>query len=188
MSTPAPRAITALPKGPLTPQQQLEAAQRVHAQAEHRVQLGLQLFKAAEARVVGQQAQLDQIKAEQDALRQRVETDVASSLHAYDQWVGQMDENFTRAIRGLEDRVDQLQQQWSATQTRLEEMMKRSQVMLDQSRAMLSTAATQPAPTVAPQAKAAAAPLPLDERQVSDEEMSIYRTLLRRMQDEKDAA
>lgn len=172
----------------MSPQQQLEAVRRVQAQAEHRVQLGVQFFKAAEARVTGQQAQIDQLKAEQDALRERVETDVGRTIHAYDQWVGQMDENFTRTIHNLEKRVDELHAQWDATQARLDEMMKRAQATLDQSRAMLECAAPDTPTTPPPQARAATAPMPLDERQVSDEEISIYRTLLRRMQDEKDAA
>ncbi len=178
--------MATLPKGAMTPQQQLEAVRKVQSQAEQRVQLGLQLFKAAESRVAGQQAQIDQIRAEQDALRERVETDVGRTLHAYDQWVGQMDENFTKAIRGLERRVDELHDQWTATQSRLDDMMKRAQATLDQSRAMLECASGVEGAT--PQIKAAVAPLPLDERQVSDEELGVYRTLLRRMRDEKDAA
>lgn len=183
--------IGRLPRGPLTPQQQLEAAQRVQAQAEHRIALSTQFFKAAEARVAGQQAQLDQLKAEQDAMRERLETDVTKTLHAYDQWVGQMDENFTRTIRQLEDRVDKLHEQWVATQARLDTMMKRSTAMLEQSRDLLAKSihARHTAAEVPPAPSATPAPpqaRPAKDDAISPQELSIYRTLLRRMQDERD--
>lgn len=174
-----------LPHEPLTPQQQLEAARRVQAQAEHRLQLSTQFFKAAEARVAGQQAQLDQIKAEQDALRERLEQDVTRTLHAYDQWVGRMDENFTRTIRELEQRVDKLQEQWAVTQARLDRMMQRSAQMLEQSRALLARS-TPPQAAVRMTSPAMSDPQGDGVDAVTSEELSIYQTLLRRMQDEAD--
>ncbi len=123
------QVIPGLPRKPLTPEQQLEALSRVQSQAEARVELGLKLFKAAENHTRSQQKMLDQIKAEQQQLRDQVNEDVAKSLHAYDQWVGQMDENFTRSLQNLEAKIERLQENWMATQQRIETMIERSAQM-----------------------------------------------------------
>ena len=181
------------------PQRQLESLRQVQAQAEQRVQLGMQLFKAAEARVASQQAMIEAVRAEQDRLREQMHEDVTRSLHAYDQWVGQIDENFTHAIRALEHKVEAMQRQWQQTQGKVEGMMKRAEALLDQSRVMVADsaaklgpaapAAAKPAPAAA---KAAPAAPPVDaakattSEQVSEVEMDLYRKLLRRMHDEQD--
>jgi flagellar biosynthesis chaperone FliJ len=123
------QVIPGLPRKPLTPEQQLEALSRVQSQAEARVELGLKLFKAAENHTRSQQKMLEQIKAEQQQLRDQVNEDVAKSLHAYDQWVGQMDENFTRSLQNLEAKIERLQENWMATQHRIEAMIERSAQM-----------------------------------------------------------
>ena len=129
-----PGPLPGLPRGPLTAQQQQEAVRRTQAQAEQRVKLGLQLFKAAEAHTRQQQDMLAQLKGEQEKLRVELQDDVARSIHAYDQWVGRIDESFTNAIQELEKKVGVLQNQWSGTQDRVEAMMKRSEALLDQAR------------------------------------------------------
>ncbi|MEE9212814.1 MAG: hypothetical protein V3U29_09190 [Phycisphaeraceae bacterium] len=150
-----PGKLPGVPRGPLSPQQQLEALKRVQAQAEQRVKLGLQLFKAAEAHTMHQQNVLQQVRAEQGRLRGQLQHDVARSLQAYDQWVGQIDESFTKAIQALDEKVGKLQSDWRQTQRRIESTMRRSEALLDQARYLVESAAkdagqTIPSPTAAP--------------------------------------
>jgi len=130
-------SLTSLSRQPLTPQQQIEALKRVQGQAEQRVKLGMQLFKAAEARLSSHTDVLQQIKTLQDRLREQVNDDVAKSLHAYDQWIGQIDESFTNAIRQLEEKVDAVQSNITKSEGRIEEMLMRAEAMLDQSRYLM---------------------------------------------------
>ncbi len=122
---------------PLTPEQQMQALKRVQAQAEQRVKLGMQLFKAAEARLSSQTDIVQQIKTLQKQLREQVNNDVAKSLHQYDQWIGQIDESFTTAIRKLEEKVDAVQANISKSEARMRDMLDRAEAMLDQSRCLL---------------------------------------------------
>lgn len=133
------QALPGLPRKPLTHEQQLEAISRVQSQAESRVELGLKLFKAAENHTRSQQKMLEQIKVEQQQLRDQVNEDVAKSLHTYDQWVGQMDETFTRSLQNLEDKIEKLQENWMATQQRIEAMIERSAELFAQSHGMNNT-------------------------------------------------
>ncbi len=126
---PIPQARTAS-RLPLTPQQQMEAIQRVQAQAEQRVELGLKLFKAAQTQTDAHKDVIAKIKTEQQELRDEVHRDVAQSLHSYDQWVGQIDETFTRSIEALEEKIEKLQATWTHTQQRIETMIQRSSQML----------------------------------------------------------
>ena len=142
-----PGSLPGLPRGPLTAEQQQEAVRRTQAQAEHRVKLGLQLFKAAEAHTRQQHDMLAQLKGEQEKLRVELQDDVARSIHAYDQWVGRIDESFTNAIQELEKKVGVLQSQWSGTQDRVETMMKRSETLLDQARQLTESSAASSAKT-----------------------------------------
>ena len=96
------RPLPGLPEMSLTPQQQAEALRRIQNQTEQRVKLGVQLFKAAEARVSQHQALLDRIRAEQEQFRARFTQDMVKSFQTYDQWVGQIDETLTDALRELE--------------------------------------------------------------------------------------
>lgn len=129
--------LTGFNRQPLTPEQQLQALKRVQAQAEQRVKLGMQLFKAAEARLSNQTDVLQQIKTLQKQLREQVNNDVAQSLHQYDQWIGQIDESFTTAIRKLEEKVDAVQANISKSEARMRDMLDRAESMLDQSRCLL---------------------------------------------------
>jgi flagellar biosynthesis chaperone FliJ len=121
----------------MSPEQQLEALQKVQAQAEQRVKLGMQLFKAAEAHTSQHRAILDEVKAEQSRFRDELTQDVTRSLHAYDQWVGQIDDTISDSIKSLEDKMDKLTSDWAKTQQRIESMMKRSEALLDQSRCLV---------------------------------------------------
>ena len=149
---------------PLTPEQQMQALKRVQAQAEQRVKLGMQLFKAAEARLSSQTDIVQQIKTLQKQLREQVNNDVAQSLHQYDQWIGQIDESFTTAIRKLEEKVDAVQANISKSEARMRDMLDRAEAMLDQSRCLLQQKSLKlpemPKPTnhVAPPASKSIAP------------------------------
>lgn len=141
-SKPKGQPLPALPRQPLTPQQQAEALKRTQAQAEQRVKLGVELFKAAEKRLTTQSDVLRQVRDEQKHLRETVQEDVAKSLQSYDQWIGRIDEGFTTALRTLEDKVDAMSREWSASQQRIEEMVRRSEELLAQSRATLEADST----------------------------------------------
>jgi len=138
-----PQAAQTCPRVSLTPQQQLAATRRVQDQAEQRVKLGVQLFKAAEAHVANHQELVDGVRTEQKQLQQRLQEDVARSLHQYDQWVTQVDEGLTNRLHELEGKLDQLQRQWTETEKRIDGLMRRAETMFDQSRSLLQTAAPQ---------------------------------------------
>lgn len=129
--------LTGFNRQPLTPEQQMQALKRVQAQAEQRVKLGMQLFKAAETRLSGQTDVLQQIKTLQKQLREQVNQDVAKSLHSYDQWIGQIDESFTTAIRKLEEKIDAVHANTVKSESRMNDMLQRAEAMLDQSRCLM---------------------------------------------------
>jgi len=139
-----PAALPDLPTKPLTPEQQAEAITRVQEQAEQRVRLGTQLFKAAEATIAEHVAAVSKARQEHHDLKETIQQDVAKSLLSYDQWLGQIDEAFTRSVKKIEDRVDALEQgclameeAWHNTEQRLETVMNRAEAMVDASRDML---------------------------------------------------
>lgn len=177
--------LPGLPRKPLTPQQQTEALQRVQAQAEQRVKLGMQLFKAAEAHVSQHRDALTQIKAEQDRLRTEIQDDVTKTLHQYDQWVGQIDESFTKAIRTLTERLDKIEAEAGASQARLESMVKRAEALLDQARLATDPPAPPPQQRSSPKATGSAgtAPPPASEPD-PPKTPRIYSQLMRRLRDE----
>ena len=148
-AAPARQALPGLPSKALTPQQQLEALARVQNQAEQRVRLGLQLFKAAEAHTTSHQQILEDITAEREKFRDEISKDVARSLHAFDQWIGQMDDTFTQAFLTLEERVDSVEQKLVDQQRHLETMIRQTQKMLDQATALLDGQTIAPTPTSA---------------------------------------
>jgi len=137
----SPDKLPGLPSKPLSTKQQLEALKRVQDQAEKRVKLGMRLYKAAEAHVTQRQSLIDEFKGEQARLKEELQEDITRSLHAYDQWVGKIDHDFTHAMRDLEGRIDDLQTQWGKSQRRIDQMVRRSEKLLDQSRIMVSATA-----------------------------------------------
>lgn len=139
-----------LPRPRLSPEEQLEALRRVQDQAEHRVRLGTQLFKAAEAYTSQHRLLFDQIKSEHETLRGQMRDDIARSFRQYDQWIANMDEQLTNSLRQLEDRMAKLQDQWSQTQKRIDDMLRRSESLLDQSRDLLDLTLPEPGPDDSP--------------------------------------
>ena len=130
--------LPGLPDEPLTSEQHLDAIRCVQDRADQRVQLGTQLFKAAEAHTNHYKQLLGDIKTEQQSLREQVDSDVASSLKSYDKWIGDIDEGFGDAMGQLENKINRLQDDWQKTQARIELMMGRSQEMLSQSQSAIS--------------------------------------------------
>ena len=145
-----------LPRKHLSPEQQLEAVKKVQAQAEQRVKLGMQLFKAAEARLASQQEMVDKFRAEQNTLRDQIQQDVAKTLQDYDQWVGRIDESFTHAIQRLEERLDGLEKSVAESDQRVRKMLERAEGMIEQTRYLLENERGTPHPPH--QAMASAAP------------------------------
>lgn len=130
--------LPGLPDKPMSSQEQLEAVEHVQNQADQRLQLGLKLFKAAEAHATKQQTLVDHFRHEQERLRDDVQRQVTSSLQSYDKWVGELNQGFTSSIKNLEERLDKLQDDWSGAQKRIEEMMKRSESLLERDRLQLT--------------------------------------------------
>ena len=110
----------------------LDKLRQVQAQAEQRVKLGMQLFKAAEARLAAQHDVLAEVKAQQSELRESIQNDVAASLQTYDQWMGKIDESFTGAIRDLTARLDQLESSFESRINQMERFAAHAQSLLDQ--------------------------------------------------------
>ena len=141
------------PRGPLSPKQQSEAIRRVTEQAQQRVQLGMQLFKAAEAYTTHQQDLLREFKGQQESLRDQIQKDVASTLQTYDQWMARFDQSFTRSLAKLEKKVDTLQHQWEASQLQIATLTRRAESLLDQSRVLLESISQKAASSKAAPAK-----------------------------------
>ncbi|MCC6579092.1 MAG: hypothetical protein IT440_01530 [Phycisphaeraceae bacterium] len=144
-------SLPGLPRRPLDSAGQAEALQRLAAQNEQRIRLGVQLFRAAEAQTQEHRRLVEQIHVEHNKLREQVTHDVAKSLAAYDQWVGKIDENFTTALKQIETKIEHLQANWVSTQERIEQMLKQSEAMLSQSRQMTQQAMRQAAQSAAKQ-------------------------------------
>ncbi len=134
---PMRQSLPGLPKGALSPEKQLEALQRVQNQAEQRVRLGLQLFKAAEAHTLGYRELLDDLKAEREKMRDELAQDVTRSLRDYDQWIGQLDETYSQAMLTLEARVNALESKIDAEQQKLQAMLQQTEKLLEQSSKLL---------------------------------------------------
>ncbi len=139
---PAKPPATPVSPAPLTTAQKLEALRRVQAQAEQRVKLGTQLLKAAESHTSQTQTYVEQVRQEQNELREKLEHDVAAALHQYDQWVGTIDESLTRRLQKTEERLDDLDKQWAQAEQRIIRLVKHAELMFSQSRSMLETATT----------------------------------------------
>ncbi len=151
-----PGVLPGVPKRPLDAQQQLEALRRAQAQAEQRVKLGVQLFKAAEARTAQHRDDVEQLRKQQDQLREQLQQDIARSFQSYDQWIAKVDDTLTNSLKSIEDRIEQLQSRWKDTEQRIATMIDRSQSLLSQSVDMMQA----PLP---PQPMSTAPPAPLSQ-------------------------
>ncbi len=102
----------------------------VQTQAEERVRLGMQLLKAADSRLNAQREVLAEVREEQGKLREQVQNDVAKSLQTYDQWMGKIDESFTRALRNITDRLETIEQQIGSKMEGLDQLCDKTQAVL----------------------------------------------------------
>lgn len=119
-----------LPRDPLTPQQQADALRRIQAQAEERVRLGLQLLKATEGYTARQRQMIDQLRAEQEQLRQHLENDIAKTLQTYDQWMAKFDAKFTAVLQQMERRLDDLASRCDRTEQIAATLLQRVEQLL----------------------------------------------------------
>lgn len=127
-----------LQRGPLNPQQQLEALRRVQVQAEKRVQLGQRLFRAAEASATQHHTAMAQLRQDQDLLRKQLQEDLSRTVQGYDQWIGRIDTDLAAAVTTMQQKIEQLQEQWSQAQVRLEAIAARSDALLMQATDLLA--------------------------------------------------
>ncbi|MFN3167334.1 MAG: hypothetical protein ACE37H_09755 [Phycisphaeraceae bacterium] len=138
---PTPAELLAkMPRRPMTAEQQAAALEKVQQQATQRVKLGQQLFEAAEAKLKQHQQVLDEINQQQERLREKVQEDVAKSLQSYDQWMGRIDESFTKAIADLGGRLDILEARVDASRGDMQAMIANAGALLEQTQALLAEA------------------------------------------------
>ena len=124
----------------LSPQQQLEALRRAQRQAEQRVRLGMQLFKAAEARLAAGQDVVGQVRREQDALRDEMHREREEETTNFNKRIAEVQQSTDTRLGAVERQLTKLQHEWSATQDRMGELVARCQAMLDQTRHLVGRA------------------------------------------------
>lgn len=123
-----------LPSSAMAPEEQKQAIRLAEATADRRVALGVKLLSAAEAETTHQHRLVEEIREEQRQWQEGLQRDVVTSFKSYDQWVDRFDASFRDGLKNLGQRVDQLQDEWIATQKRIEQMLDRSEVMIEQCR------------------------------------------------------
>ncbi|QDU33964.1 hypothetical protein KS4_20240 [Poriferisphaera corsica] len=114
-----------------------KAALKKAQQAEKRVKLGMELLKASESRLSAQTQMLNAVRREQKQLREQVHGDMAKSLQSYDQWLGQIDESFSKAIQMLEEKVDTVMGLWEKKEKQLDDMTRRFERLFEQNQRTL---------------------------------------------------
>jgi chromosome segregation ATPase len=124
----------------LTTAQKLEALRKVQAQAEQRVKIGTQLLKAAEAQASQTQSYIEQVRAEQNELREKLEKEVASAMGQYERWIGSIDETLSNRMQQVEEKLASIDKQWEEAEQRVARLVKRAETMFDQSRTLLESA------------------------------------------------
>lgn len=136
---PSPAELLAkMPRRPLSVDQQAAALEKAQQQATQRVKLGQQLFEAADARLKQHQKVLDEINGQQQILREQVQDDVAKSLQSYDQWMGRIDESFTKSIRDLSQRLDQLEERVEGSLNEMQDMLAKAGALMTQTQTLLA--------------------------------------------------
>lgn len=133
-----------------SPQQHLEAIQRVNAQAQQRVELGAKLFKAAETYTSRNQELLRLFNEQQAQLRQEVRAEIAASLSTHNQQVSSLEQNVSDTLANFEKKIDAIQQQWSVTERQLGVMIQQAQTMVDQGKRLFEIISEYVAQTAPP--------------------------------------
>lgn len=149
MSTPtAPVQLDPPPAGKkkLSPKEALAALRRVQDQAEHRIKLGTQLLKAAEAQAGNNLTFVEQMRAEQDELRRRFERDLTRRIE--DEY-GRIGQRLDATETGVARRMDEVEKKLNealasqqAMEQRVSRLLIRAEAMFDQSRLLLEKAHT----------------------------------------------
>lgn len=148
------------PQMRLTPQQQIEALRRIQTQAEHRVKLGMQLFKAAEAHTSHQSNLLEQLKHDLDRQWVELKRDMAEQSQRSLRWLERIDDHCSTAMQKLDAKLDTVYQTCRASEKRIESLVIRAETLLAQSLALVDamqdrlssvTATRHPQSTEAPQ-------------------------------------
>ena len=111
----------------LTPNQQLEALRRIQAQAESRVKLGVQLFKAAETYSTYQNDLLEQVRASLEHVQEQWHQDSVNQVQAYEKCIRQIDDRLVGMNQTLDDHLDKVRQLCSQTQQRVEVLVEQAQ-------------------------------------------------------------
>ena len=193
LSRPTPGLVTPASRA-LSPEQQLEALRRVQAQADQRVKLGLQLFKAAEAHTSAHRQLLEEVKAEQSKFRTELQDDVSRSMESYDLAMEKLEDDLTGKLRALEDKIAQLQDDWKNAQSKIEGMLARSVSMLDQGRSLNDGKQTSRGSTVATAQSEGAAQItlpahseePLAEINLQSTSLPIYTRVISKLRERED--
>jgi len=132
-------ALPGMPRKPLDATKQLEAIRRVQSQAENRIKLGLQLFKAAEGHTSRRRDILEDIKTDQKNIRDQLQSEMVENFQRYEHRIDSFDDKVTRTIESLDKRIGQLQEEFAAAETRIQTLLQRAEQLLDS-----------PAPSVSP--------------------------------------
>ncbi len=125
-----PNTLPGVPRKPLDAAEQLDALRRAQGKADQRVKLGLQLFKAAQAHTSQRRDLLDKIKAEQAALKDQLQADMAEKLQRYEHRLENFDGKLAESLDAIEQRIKQLEHDWKAAEQRIESTLRRAQAVL----------------------------------------------------------
>lgn len=143
-SSPSPQAessVVQLPRGPLSPMQQLEALRRVQLQAEQKLKLGTQLFKAAQTTASQHLAVVEQLRREQSDLRERMREDLEQSLGRFELRLNHAENGLTQGLDKVNERLERLESEWGQMQLRMEAMAARADALLMQATDVLGQSA-----------------------------------------------
>lgn len=130
--------LPGLHRNPLTESQRLEAVRRLQDQAEHRIRIGLDLFKAAEAHTSQHRRLLKELQDERFELYEKMQREMTQSFDQYEQWIGQIEQNIANSVDRLEARIDALQAAWENSQQQVQQLMQRSDAMVAKANGLLT--------------------------------------------------
>jgi hypothetical protein len=127
-ATPTP-VIADLTAPALALYRMLEALDRDQDRAERRIGLGARFARAAAAETGRHHRMIQELKADQQAFREQAREDLAPAAQA-GEVEATPDDGVTTAIKSLEARMARLQSDWTRTQERIAEMLRRSETLL----------------------------------------------------------
>ncbi len=129
--------------------QQLEALRRIR-QADQRVQLGAQLFKAAEAHTTHQHDLLGRIKAQQQRLHEDLAR-LAGSLSQQDQRADRLERLFGSVMGAMAKRLDEIyarqveaDKRFNQTLARAVDLLEKAEQLMDQTRSASAERSSDP--------------------------------------------